>query len=166
VGRTSQTEKPKVGSQQNEVWFGAEQAGVLNMLRQRFVGGGILVGLLVGVLMSGRHDQGAFAQDANPRRAENRGKPRPGTEHYQKYCQVCHGADGRGTDMKQAMPTIPDFTRATWQEGRTNAELLVSILEGKGPQMPGFNDRLTEEQCGDLVTLVRAFNRSATTPQP
>jgi hypothetical protein len=64
--------------------------------------------------------------------------------------------------MKAAMPTIPDFSDAAWQDGRSNPELSVGILEGKGTQMPGFNDRLTNEQTKELVTLIRGFKKAAT----
>jgi mono/diheme cytochrome c family protein len=84
----------------------------------------------------------------------------PGAEAYAKYCVACHGADGRGAAMKAAMPTIPDFADAAWQDGRNNPELSIGILEGKGTQMPGFNDRLTADQTKDLVALIRGFKKA------
>lgn len=80
---------------------------------------------------------------------------------YGQYCVTCHGKDGKGTDMKTAMPSIPDFTDRKWQESVTDAQLLVSILEGKGTLMPGFRDRLSDEQTKDLVTYTREFNPAA-----
>jgi mono/diheme cytochrome c family protein len=54
------------------------------------------------------------------------------------------------------MPSIPDFTSRAWQDSRSNAELIVGTLEGKGTFMPGFRDRLNDEQARDLIAYVRA----------
>jgi ubiquinol-cytochrome c reductase cytochrome b subunit len=76
---------------------------------------------------------------------------------FQQYCLTCHGTDGRGTAMKAAMPGIPDFTERAWQESRENAQLSVSILDGKGTLMPSFRGRVNESQVPDLVAYVRAL---------
>src|SRR5215475_11533418 len=46
---------------------------------------------------------------------------------FRRFCQGCHGADGRGAGRD-----VPDFTRSAWQEKRTDTQLVVTILEGKG----------------------------------
>ena len=76
---------------------------------------------------------------------------------YGKFCLQCHGADGRANDMKAIMPTIPDFTNRDWQQGVSDAQLKVSILEGKGALMPALNDRLNDEQARGLTVMVREF---------
>jgi mono/diheme cytochrome c family protein/uncharacterized membrane protein len=53
---------------------------------------------------------------------------------------------------------VPDFTRASWQRGLSGAQLLVSILEGKGDGMPAFGGRLNADQARGLVAHVRAFS--------
>jgi protein-tyrosine-phosphatase len=55
------------------------------------------------------------------------------------------------------MRVIPDFTSKNWHEERSDADLIVSIQEGKGNSMPAFPDRFTEEQLRDLVAQVRSF---------
>ncbi len=55
------------------------------------------------------------------------------------------------------MPDIPDFTNATWHRGHTDAQLVVSILEGKGRQMPTWWGRVNDQQAADLVAYVRMF---------
>jgi ubiquinol-cytochrome c reductase cytochrome b subunit len=87
---------------------------------------------------------------------------------YRQYCLICHGADGRGLELKASMPTIQDFTSRTWQEGVGNPQLAVSILDGKGTLMPAFRGRVGEEQAQDLVAYVRAFGpfRPATSEPP
>ena len=56
------------------------------------------------------------------------------------------------------MPAIPDFTLRAWQEGRSDPQLLISVLDGKGTRMPPFRDKLTRDQARDLVALVRSFD--------
>jgi mono/diheme cytochrome c family protein len=85
--------------------------------------------------------------------------------HYRQYCARCHGGDytGRGAWRGRG---IPDFTSGPWHEGRTDVELVVSILEGKGTQMPAFTGQLNEEQARDLVLLIRrAKPARPTTPE-
>jgi ubiquinol-cytochrome c reductase cytochrome b subunit len=89
--------------------------------------------------------------------AETAAKMRVATTLYRQYCLICHGPDGRGTEMKASMPTIPDFTNRTWQEGMTDRQLAVSVLDGKGVLMVPFRDRVGDAQAQDLVAYVRAF---------
>jgi quinol-cytochrome oxidoreductase complex cytochrome b subunit/mono/diheme cytochrome c family protein len=89
--------------------------------------------------------------------AETAAKMRVATTLYRQYCLICHGTDGRGTEVKASMPTIPDFTNRTWQEGMTDRQLAVSILDGKGVLMVPFRDRVGDAQAQDLVAYVRAF---------
>jgi mono/diheme cytochrome c family protein len=82
---------------------------------------------------------------------------RIGENIFRQYCFVCHGLDGKGTNMRPVLPPIPDFTNAAWHKERSDAQLRVSILEGKGTMMPANRGRVTEEQAGDLVAFVRTF---------
>jgi mono/diheme cytochrome c family protein len=84
-------------------------------------------------------------------------RTRAATVLFRQYCLSCHGIDGRGLDIKPAMPTIPDFTSRAWQEGIRDPQLGVSILDGKGTLMPAFRGRVTDEQARDLGAYVRAF---------
>ena len=59
--------------------------------------------------------------------------------------------------MKSSMPTIPDFTSGGWQEGVSNAQLTVGILEGKGTLMPAFRERINDARAQDLTAIIRAF---------
>jgi mono/diheme cytochrome c family protein len=89
--------------------------------------------------------------------AETAARMRVATTLYRQYCLICHGADGRGTEMKASMPAVPDFTNRTWQEGMTDRQFAVSILDGKGVLMVPFRDRVSDAQAQDLVAYVRAF---------
>jgi uncharacterized membrane protein/cytochrome c5 len=81
---------------------------------------------------------------------------------YAKLCRRCHGPDGKGG--RKGGDDVPDFTRASWQRGRGDAQLLVSILEGKGDGMPAFDGRLNADQARGLVAHVRALSGRSPTP--
>ena len=55
------------------------------------------------------------------------------------------------------MPDLPDFTTRAWQDGRTNLQLTVSILDGKGKLMPAFRSHVDEDKARALAAYVRAF---------
>jgi ubiquinol-cytochrome c reductase cytochrome b subunit len=84
---------------------------------------------------------------------------------YRQYCLSCHGVEGRGSELKASMPTIPDFTNAGWQASVSNSQLVVSILDGKGTMMPAFRGRLGDEQAQDLAAYVKAFGPTAAAQQ-
>jgi mono/diheme cytochrome c family protein len=105
---------------------------------------------------------GLFAVDAG-RRARSQppaGRPQtpPGAAAlYQRFCQRCHGEDGSGGLARDRMEHIPDFTRPAWQARRSDAQLRVSILDGKDGAMPPFRGRVDDRQARDLVAYTRAF---------
>jgi mono/diheme cytochrome c family protein len=82
---------------------------------------------------------------------------RNGMVVFRHYCMVCHGPDGKGTQMRPALPPIPDFTNPDFHKERSDARLLLSILDGKGRLMPAQRGRLTEDQARNLVAYIRAF---------
>src|SRR5262249_7487198 len=88
-----------------------------------------------------------------------------GSRLFQRTCVICHGADGRGSGVRATMPAIPNFTERAWQEQRPDPRLVVSILEGKGTDMPAFRDKVSREQARDLVAFLRTFAPAAA-PQP
>jgi mono/diheme cytochrome c family protein len=141
------------------------------MASHRLCGGGFLVLVIGGVLLTGdipwgKGDPGVSAQAATPSQSEPQEKQLPGMKLYRKNCQVCHGADGRGASAKKRMPTIPDFTSDAWQESRSDAVLFVAIMEGKGIGMPPYDDRLKEKDAREQVEVVRAFRKAPPNPQP
>jgi mono/diheme cytochrome c family protein len=78
---------------------------------------------------------------------------------YRSSCQRCHAQDGKGGDARRSgMENIPDFTRSTWQDKRSDNQLQVSIFDGKGTKMPAFAGKLSREQTRDLVAYIRKFN--------
>ena len=81
----------------------------------------------------------------------------PVGELFRQRCVKCHGADGTGNKARDGLPEIPDFTNVSWQARRADAQLLASILDGKGEDMPPQRGKIGEEQVRSLVAYVRAF---------
>ena len=81
----------------------------------------------------------------------------PVGELFRQRCVKCHGADGTGSRTRSLLSEIPDFTIASWQEQRADAQLMASILDGKGSDMPPQRGKIGEEQVRSLVAYVRAF---------
>jgi mono/diheme cytochrome c family protein len=77
---------------------------------------------------------------------------------FGRHCVKCHGEDFTGRTFRGSDRHIPDFTDRAWQRSRTDAQLLVSIRDGKGEQMPPFDDQLKDAQRRDLVALIRDAN--------
>jgi mono/diheme cytochrome c family protein len=82
---------------------------------------------------------------------------------YTKYCAKCHKEDGCGKSKGRASDT-PDLTEPTWQRGRSDIQLRVSIRDGKGRSMPGFGDRVNDKELKELVAYVRKFARANEPP--
>jgi cytochrome c oxidase cbb3-type subunit 3 len=89
--------------------------------------------------------------DANAERATE------GLRLFERLCTRCHGPDGRGSDMRESLPSIPDFTHRAWQERRSDPQILASVLGGKGTGMPSFRNRLAPEHARNLVAYIRAL---------
>jgi mono/diheme cytochrome c family protein len=94
---------------------------------------------------------------------ETAARIRIGANLFRQYCIVCHGTDGTGSIMRPVLPPIPDFTSPAFYKEHTDAQLLVSILDGKGTLMPANRGRITEDQAADLVPYVRAFGPQSLT---
>jgi len=89
---------------------------------------------------------------------------REGSRFFRRFCAMCHGPDGKGSGMRENLPTLPDFTRTVWQEGRSDRQLIVSVLDGKGAKMPSFAGKLSREQAHELVDFIRTFAPSYPRP--
>ncbi len=88
---------------------------------------------------------------------EKAARSQAATAFYQVNCIACHGLDGRGSVIRIAMPAIPDFTLRQWQLGHEDAQLAVSVLEGKGALMPPWRGRMSLRMSQDLIAFVRTF---------
>ena len=83
---------------------------------------------------------------------------RMGAALFEQRCVRCHGAAGRGTELREDYPSIPDFTDSAWHASRTEPQLRASILNGRGLTMPAFGDELSGEQVSSLVAFLRSYS--------
>lgn len=76
-------------------------------------------------------------------------------------CAGCHGQDGHGQgDARPPGAQVPDFTLATWQASRSDAQLTQTIHDGRG-MMPAFGKQLNESGIGALLQHIRSFGPAA-----
>jgi len=73
---------------------------------------------------------------------------------YKSKCQVCHGADGKGTAAGQKMGakafSSPEITKMS------DDELVAATKKGKG-KMPAYDGKLTDDQIKGLVKYIRTL---------
>ena len=98
---------------------------------------------------------------AQPGQAE-RGKPL-----YARYCERCHGPDGRRGPMAGMLPVTPrNLADDAYMQTRTAQQLFDVIKHGGkalglSPVMEGFGNRLSDEQIWDTAAYVRTLSESA-----
>ena len=73
---------------------------------------------------------------------------------YKSKCQVCHGADGKGTAAGQKLGA-KDFHSPEVQK-QTDAELIGVTKQGKG-KMPPYDKKLTDDQIKQLIKYIRSL---------
>jgi mono/diheme cytochrome c family protein len=83
--------------------------------------------------------------------------------NWEKHCQKCHGADGKGQTMQGKKLKVKDYTDAKVQASFKDEEAIKLTKEGKkeGDKnlMPGFADKLSDQEIKDLVAYVRKFKK-------
>ena len=73
---------------------------------------------------------------------------------YKSKCQVCHGADGKGSAAGQKLG-VKDFHSPEVQK-QSDAELFEATKQGKG-KMPAYDKKLTDDQIKQLVKFIRTL---------
>jgi mono/diheme cytochrome c family protein len=81
-----------------------------------------------------------------------------GMKNYSTHCQSCHGerGDGKGPRAERLSIAPSDFTDAHAMGQMTDGELFWKISHGRRP-MPGFQDKLTEQERWQLVNYIRTL---------
>ncbi len=75
---------------------------------------------------------------------------------FKSKCQMCHGADGKGTPTGTKMGAH-DFHSADVQK-MTDAQLIDTITNGKN-KMPAYKDKLTADQIKGLAAYVKSLGK-------
>jgi cytochrome c5 len=73
---------------------------------------------------------------------------------YKSKCQICHGADGKGSPAGQKMG-VRDFHSPEVAK-QSDADLIKITKEGKN-KMPKFEGKLTDDQIKELITFMRGL---------
>lgn len=71
--------------------------------------------------------------------------------YKEEQCTSCHGVDGKGT-----VPGARDFSDADYLRGESPLRFFQVISDGRG-SMPGFRDRLSEDERWDLTMYIWHF---------
>jgi mono/diheme cytochrome c family protein len=89
------------------------------------------------------------------------GDARHGETIFMRYCQGCHGPDGKGSG-KGFMPHVGPLARKGYIETLPD-EYLEGVIEeggvaaGKSGFMPSWKSTLTHQDIVDLVAFIRTF---------
>lgn len=75
---------------------------------------------------------------------------------YKKYCESCHGKDGRSKTFKAKFNHARNLTEPGWQEAVSDERIYNSISNGRG-KMPAFSKKMSEPEIDSLVLSVRKF---------
>lgn len=86
------------------------------------------------------------------------GDPEQGRALYREHCAECHGDEGRGAGHDDR----GDFTSPAWQAGRTDNQIRLTILNGRGMMMPAFS--LGEGELKDLISYLRTMREASASP--
>ncbi len=73
---------------------------------------------------------------------------------WQNQCLACHGMIGKGDGPNGPLVHATDLTREDWQASVTDAQIALSIKNGKG-LMPKFD--MTDSLMSALVRRIRAL---------
>ena len=107
-----------------------------------------VAGLTVSVALSG----GGLGCEKKSEAAEAR-------DLFASTCARCHGADGAGGLPQVAGGAAPrNFHDHEFQRTHTDAQIKLTIVNGKGTGMPGFGATFSDEQLKGLIAHVRSFD--------
>ena len=84
-------------------------------------------------------------------------KSADGSALYASKCVICHGKNGAGTAALRSKGQ-PDLSTAEWQKTHSDEQIAARIRDGKG-KMPGFKNKLSDEDINALVRQVRTLRK-------
>ena len=82
-----------------------------------------------------------------------------GKLHYETFCTVCHGPDGRGEGtLGKAYPIeVPDITREDLAS-RKDGFFFMKITQG-GPMMPSYGHAIDPRERWNIVLYLRSLQK-------
>src|SRR5437867_1089024 len=84
-------------------------------------------------------------------------------ENWEKHCQKCHGADGKGNTKMGRQSGVKDYTDPKVQAELTDDKAVKVIKEGiveKGKKkMEPYGDKLNDEEIKALIAYLRALKK-------
>jgi mono/diheme cytochrome c family protein len=94
-----------------------------------------------------------------------------GKSIYDQHCAVCHGSQGKGDGPEAPfLSPRPGSLVSAGTSIKSDVDLLAIIDNGKPrTAMPGWKDKLMEEQRKDVLAYIRTlirFQKSLTPPPP
>jgi cytochrome c oxidase cbb3-type subunit 3 len=87
-----------------------------------------------------------------------------GRELFASSCARCHGSEGTGgLPVSAGGPSPRNFHERAFQSERTDQQIKLTIVNGKGTAMPAFGPAFSDAQLDALVAHVRSFGRDRET---
>lgn len=74
---------------------------------------------------------------------------------YKAKCASCHGADGKGDTAVGKKLGVRDFQSPEVAKS-SDAQLIEITVKGKN-KMPGYENKLTQDQIKDLIKFIRSL---------
>ena len=84
-------------------------------------------------------------------------------ENWEKHCQKCHGADGKGQTKMGRQSGVKDYTDPKVQAELKDENALKIIKEGivekDKKKMDPYKDKLNDAEIKALIAYIRAFKK-------
>ena len=84
-------------------------------------------------------------------------------ENWEKHCQKCHGADGKGQTKMGRQSGVKDYTDPKVQAELKDENAIKIIKEGivekDKKKMDPYKDKLTDEEIKALIAYIRGFKK-------
>src|SRR5205814_9797431 len=84
-------------------------------------------------------------------------------ENWEKHCQKCHGADGKGQTKMGRQSGVKDYTDPKVQAKLKDENAIKIINEGivekDKKKMDPYKDKFTDEEIKALIAYIRVFKK-------
>src|SRR5205823_10882808 len=84
-------------------------------------------------------------------------------ENWERNCQKCHGADGKGQTKMGRQSGVKDYTdpkvQAELKDENAVKIIKEGIVEKDKKKMDPYKDKLTDEEIKALIAYIRTFKK-------